>query len=101
MAADFVLVKRSPGKTSSVCLIHFNEYDFQYCMDSKTKRSLKADEIRLQEQTSALTLIPSRDLPYPLVLFCNFVAIPRLLMVLPRRVPCSSGFQCYNKLQNC
>ena len=62
-------------------------------MDSKTKRSLKADEIRLQEQTEALNLIPSRDLPYPLVLFCNFVAIPRLLMVLPRRVPCSSEFQ--------
>ena len=52
MAADFVLVKRSPVK-----LLHcarftgFKEYDFQYCMDSETKRSLKADEIRLQEQT--------------------------------------------------
>ena len=50
MAADFVLVKRSPVKLLH-CARFTSKSMTQYCMDSKTKRSLKADEIRLQEQT--------------------------------------------------
>ena len=34
-----------PGKTSSLCSIHFKEEDFQFLLDSKMKRSLKSDEI--------------------------------------------------------
>ena len=45
---DFVLSKRKnwvPGKTSSLCSVHFKEEDFQFRLDSKMKRSLKSDEI--------------------------------------------------------
>ena len=45
---DFVLSKRKnwvPGKTSSLCSIHFKEEDFQFRLDSKMKRSSKSDEI--------------------------------------------------------
>ena len=45
---NFVLAKRKnwePGKTSSLCLIHFKEEDFQFCLDSKMKRSLKSDKV--------------------------------------------------------
>ncbi|XP_067024374.1 uncharacterized protein [Acropora muricata] len=45
---DFVLARRKnwkPGRTSSLCSIHFKEDDFQHRMDSKMKRSLKSDEI--------------------------------------------------------
>ena len=45
---DFVLAKRKnwkPGKTSSLCSIHFKEEDFQFRLDSKMKRSLKSDEV--------------------------------------------------------
>ena len=51
MAADFVLVKRRPVKLLRCARFTSKSMTFQYCMDSKTKRSLKADEIRLQEQT--------------------------------------------------
>ena len=45
---DFVLARRKnwqPGKTSSLCSVHFKEDDFQFRFDSKMKRSLKKDEI--------------------------------------------------------
>ena len=45
---DFVLARRKnwkPGRTSSLCSIHFKEDDFQHRMDSKMKRSSKSDEI--------------------------------------------------------
>ena len=45
---DFVLERRKnwePGKTSSLCSVHFKEDDFQFRFDSKMKRSLKTDEI--------------------------------------------------------
>ena len=45
---DFVLAKKKnwePGKTSSLCSIHFKGGDFQFRLDSKMKRSLKSDEV--------------------------------------------------------
>ena len=45
---NFVLAKRKnwvPGKTSSLCSVHFREEDFAYWTDSKMKRSLKSDGI--------------------------------------------------------
>ena len=44
MAVNFVLVRRKnwkPGKTLSLCLIHFKEDDFQYRMDSKMYRNVQ------------------------------------------------------------
>ena len=57
---DFVLSKRKnwvPGKTSSLCSVHFKEEDFQFRLDSKMKRSLKSDEIGICVYPSIHALI--------------------------------------------
>ena len=45
---DFVLSKRkdwTPGKTSSLCSLHFREDDFNFRLDSDLKHSLRSDDI--------------------------------------------------------
>ena len=45
---DFVLSKRkdwTPGKTSSLCSLHFREDDFNFRLDSDLKHSLGSDDI--------------------------------------------------------
>lgn len=91
---DFVLAKRKnwePGKTSSLCSIHFKEEDFQFRLDSKMKRSLKSDEVgicvypSIHAGTEVVEEPPSkrerRMVSYIVKLCVEFLELPHVVTV--------------------